>query len=318
MRSAEITLHALPPSHPCMTVAAALEHKGLDYERVDLPMTGHNAAMEEIYGEGNGTVPGVLIDGEPVHGSVAILERLEALRADPPLYPEPIADAVHAAERWGDDELQDLGRRFPWGALHFRPECLAFGVGGDVLDPAGTDYAIRFVHAAWKYHGISCERLAADLAGLPRQARAHRRAGRGGDHLRREPERGRLPDRRDDASHPRVADLEPLVGDGAARQVADRWFPDSGKRIPAGAFPPRPGCRPSLRRARRRNAAPSRALDDPVVAGEHERRRAGAERCGLAAVDHRREALGAGELDDGERRPGQLGRGDRARAHPLG
>ena len=31
----EIVLHALPPSHPCMTAEAALQLKGLDYERVD-------------------------------------------------------------------------------------------------------------------------------------------------------------------------------------------------------------------------------------------------------------------------------------------
>jgi hypothetical protein len=31
---------------------------------------------------------------------------------------------VREAERWVDEELQDLGRRLPWGALHFRPEAL--------------------------------------------------------------------------------------------------------------------------------------------------------------------------------------------------
>lgn len=221
-----------------MTVAAALERKSLEFERVDLPMTGHNAAMEEIYGEGNGTVPGVLIDGEAVHGSVAILERLEALNPDPPLYPEPIANEVHAAERWGDDELQDLGRRFPWGALHFRPECLAFGVGGDVLDPAGTDYAIRFVHAAWKYHGISCELLAADLEGFPAKL----------DRIDELAEQGTICGEAPNAADFQigatmrvilsVADLHPLVSGRAAQLVADRWFPDPGKRIPAGAFPP--------------------------------------------------------------------------------
>jgi glutathione S-transferase len=237
MPQPEITLHALAPSHPCMTVAAALERKGLTYERVDLPMTGHNAEMERIYGEGNRTVPGALIDGEPIHGSVPILERLEEIRPDPPLYPEPIAADVHAAERWGDGELQDLGRRFPWGALRFRPEYLGIAAGGDVLDPAGTDYAIRFVHAAWKYHGISCERLAADLEAFPAKL----------DQIEALAEQGTICSESPNAADLQigatmrvilsVADLEPLIAGRAAQEVADRWFPDTGARIPAGAFP---------------------------------------------------------------------------------
>jgi glutathione S-transferase len=74
---APITLHALAPSHPCMTAVAALELKGLPYERVDLVPGEHTVRMEELYGEGRRTVPGALIGGEPVHGSRAILARLE-------------------------------------------------------------------------------------------------------------------------------------------------------------------------------------------------------------------------------------------------
>ena len=36
-----LTLHALPPSHPCMTAEAALRLKGLEYERVDLTPGKH-------------------------------------------------------------------------------------------------------------------------------------------------------------------------------------------------------------------------------------------------------------------------------------
>src|SRR5688572_18704649 len=112
-----LTLHVLPPSHPCMTAEAALKLKGLEYEKVALDMTGHNAEVEKLYGEGRKTVPGLLVDGEPVHGSVAILRRLEELAPDPPLYPGDRAEAIREAEEWGDGELQDLGRRLPWAAL---------------------------------------------------------------------------------------------------------------------------------------------------------------------------------------------------------
>ena len=162
----ELTLHVLPPSHPCMTAEAALRLKGLDFEKVELPIP-HKEEMERIYGEGRTTVPGLLVDGEPVHGSTAILARLEELQPDPPLYPADRPEQVREAERWGDEELQDLGRRLPWGALHFRPEALGTFGGAGPLDPAGTDFAMRYVHASWKYHKITAVRLAEDLAGLP-------------------------------------------------------------------------------------------------------------------------------------------------------
>ena len=57
-----ITLHALPPSHPCMTVDAALRFNGLEFERIDFPIGTHVEEMPKIYGEGNTTVPGATID----------------------------------------------------------------------------------------------------------------------------------------------------------------------------------------------------------------------------------------------------------------
>src|SRR5688572_6332909 len=140
-----LTLHAMPPSHPCMTAHAALEHKGLEFERVDLAPGEHNERMEEIYGPGRTTVPGLLIDEEPVHGSVAILRRLEELRPEPTLYPERIADRVREAEDWADGELQDLGRRLSWGVLRWRPEYSGTYGGGGQLDPKAVDFVFRFL-----------------------------------------------------------------------------------------------------------------------------------------------------------------------------
>src|SRR4051794_28070515 len=103
----QLTLHVLATSHPCLTAEAALRFKGLEFERVVLKPGEHNAEMERIYGDGRRTVPGLLLDGEPVHGSLAIVERIEALAPEPTLYPEPIAEAVRHAEQWGDAEVQD-------------------------------------------------------------------------------------------------------------------------------------------------------------------------------------------------------------------
>ena len=230
---AQLTVHVLPPSHPARAVLAALERKGLDHEVVTLVPGPHADEMEKIYGPGCRTVPGLLVDGEPVHGSTTIMQRLEELAPEPTLYPDP---RVREAEVWGDTELQDLGRRLPWGALYFRPEAMGTFGGGEPLDPAGTDFAIRYVRAAWKYHGITCERLAADLAGLPEKlARVERLIDDGvlgGD----EPNAADLQIGSTVRVLLNVGDVAPLVGAGAER-IARRWFADYDGHVPAGAFP---------------------------------------------------------------------------------
>jgi len=233
----KLTLHVLASSPPCKTVEAALRVKGLDAEIVALMPGPHNEEMIAIYGEGHHTVPGLVVDGEPVHGSVAILERLEQLVPQPSLYPAPIADAVHQAERWGEAELQDLGRSLSWGALHFRPESMATFAGADPLDPAGTDFAIRFLRGAWRYNGITAEGLAADLAGLPAKL----------DHIDALARDGIVGGAQATAADLQIGatlrvlltigDVRPLIEGRPAEQVARRWFADYPGDVPAGAFP---------------------------------------------------------------------------------
>jgi glutathione S-transferase len=236
--SPEIAVHVLPPSHPCMTVEAALKLKGLEYERVVLEAGPHGDAMEAIYGPEGRTVPGMTIDGEPVHGSRAILARLEAMVAEPPLFPADRRDAVVEAEAWGDAELQDLGRRLPWGALHFRPEALGTFGGGAPLDGPGTDFAMRYVRASWKYHGITAARLAEDLAGVAAKL----------DHVDALIGDGVM----GDTAAPNAADLQigatlrVLLTVGDLREefagrpgeaLARALFPEYPGLVPAGAFP---------------------------------------------------------------------------------
>lgn len=220
-----------------MTAEAALRLKGLEYERIDFTPGEHVEQMQSIYGEGNSTVPGLLVDDEPVHGSRAILARLEAIAPEPPLFPEPIADAVREAERWGDDELQDLGRRLPWAALHFRPEALGSFGGAGALDPAGTDFAMRMAKASWRYHGITAVRLAEDLAGLPAKL----------DHVDELVSDGVIGGEQPTAADLQigatvrvlltVGDLHPLLTERPAETLARRWFPEYPGLVPAGAYP---------------------------------------------------------------------------------
>ncbi|MBJ7471675.1 MAG: glutathione S-transferase N-terminal domain-containing protein, partial [Solirubrobacteraceae bacterium] len=218
---------------------AALRFKGLQYERVDLPLGQQIQPMEELYGEGNTTVPGLLVDGEPVHGSRAILARLEEIQPEPPLYPAEIADRVLEAERWGDEVFQDLGRRLPWGALYFRPEALGLLAGAtEPLDPAGTDYAIRMIRGTWKYHGLDAVKLADDLTALPGYL----------DHIDALIADGTLGGEQPNAADLQIGatlrvlmsveDLLPLLLERPATTLAERFFPrDRIGGIPAGAYP---------------------------------------------------------------------------------
>lgn len=230
----ELVLHVLPPSHPCMTASAALRLKGLEYERVEFAPGPHVEQMRAIYGEERHTVPGMLVDGEPVHGSRAILARLEELVPEPALYP---SDAVREAERWGDEELQDLGRRLPWGALHFRPEAAGTFGGAGPLDGAGTDFAIRLVRGTWKYHGISAARLQEDLADLPEKLA----------HVETLAADGVIGGAQANAADLQIGatlrvlltlgDLRPLLTGSAGERIALACFSEYQGAVPAGAFP---------------------------------------------------------------------------------
>ena len=159
------------------------------------------------------------------------------LHALPPSHPCMTAEAVRDAERWGDEELQDLGRRLPWGALHFRPEALGSFGGAGPLDPAGTDFAIRMGRASWKYHGITAQRLADDLAGLPAKL----------DRVDALAQEGTIGGEAPNAADLQigatlrvlltVGDLRPLIEGRPAERVARAWFPDYAGDIPAGAYP---------------------------------------------------------------------------------
>lgn len=234
----DLVLHVLAPSHPCHAVEAALAFKGLEYERVELPIGRQVEPMAEIYGEDRTTVPGLTVDGEPVHGSNPIMERLEQLAPDPSLYPADIAERVAEAARWGDGRLQDIGRHLPWGALYFRPEAMGtMAPGGAPLDPAGTDFAMRFVRATWKYHGLSAVKLADDLQALPGLL----------DHIDGLIADGVLGGEEPNAADFQigatlnvlrmVGDVRPLIDARPAAQLASRFFEERPGLVPAGAFP---------------------------------------------------------------------------------
>ncbi|MGK2956290.1 MAG: glutathione S-transferase N-terminal domain-containing protein [Solirubrobacterales bacterium] len=233
-----ITMHVVPFSHPCMTARAGLEHKGLEFEEVMLLPGNQDGVLEGIYGEGKTTVPGIQVGEEPIHTSIAILRYIDTEIPENPLYPEPIAAEIKEAEEWGDAVFQDLGRRLPFGALHFRPGSMGTFAGVGELDAAGTDYAMKNLRGIWKYMRLTASQLIEDIAGMPANIEKiegyAERGIIGGD----EPTAADFQIASTARVLMNVGDVKPMFDGSAAERIAMSYFPDYDGEIPAGAFPP--------------------------------------------------------------------------------
>src|SRR3954470_8886743 len=108
-------------SHPAQAVRAMLEHKGIEYDLVNL-QPGTQPVALRVAGFRGRTVPALKIDGRRVQGSLAISRALEAEQPDPPLFPADRREAVEQAEAWAERELQPLPRRFFRWAVANRPD----------------------------------------------------------------------------------------------------------------------------------------------------------------------------------------------------
>jgi glutathione S-transferase len=134
LRTMEAKLYVILGSHACRTGILMMQHKGIDYERVELPTALHPLMLRLRGFAGNtkpirqlddgthlmlatadrmGTVPALRVDGRRVQTNRRIARFLDDLRPDPPLYPADPArrQAVEEAERWGDEVLQMVARR---------------------------------------------------------------------------------------------------------------------------------------------------------------------------------------------------------------
>jgi len=234
----QLVLHVVPFSHPCLAVSAALDRFGWEYEKVELASGRHNEEVEGVYGEGNKTVPGLLVDGDPVHGTTAIFIRLDQLHPDAGLYPDAVAETIREAEAGLVEELQESARVLVFGAMHFRPESMGTFAGVDQLDPPGVDFAIKTMRATWRYLEISAERVHATLQALPAQldaVDALLEAGALG---------GEQPTAADfqlgSSLHllAQIGDVRPLVEERPCATLSSTWFEPGKGDVPADAFPP--------------------------------------------------------------------------------
>jgi len=168
-----IKLYIVHGSHPCAAVARALELKGLQYDVVELPPPLHAAIQRVRFG--SRTVPSIRLEsGEKLSGSRAIMERLEALAPEPPLYPTDAAarTAVRRADEWGDQVWQPTARRLIWWALTQAPDAMPSYQAGSRL-PRVPPAAVRAMAPAVTriergLNGVDEGAVRADLRTLPR------------------------------------------------------------------------------------------------------------------------------------------------------
>jgi len=232
-----LVLHVVPFSHPCLAVSAALDRLGHEYETVELVTGQQGDEVEKVYGEGRRTVPGLLVDDEPVHGTAAIFACLDELRPDAGLYPSAVAEQIRELEPRLAEDVQMSARVLVFGAMHFRPESMGTFAGIEQLDPGGVDFAIKSMRAAWRYLEITAERVHATLRELPAQLDAVDALLDAGAIGGEEPTAADF--QLGSSLHllVQIGDVRPLVEERPAAQLLSLFEPAKGD-VSAGAFPP--------------------------------------------------------------------------------
>ena len=228
-------------SHPCATVARALELKGIAFSTVELPPAMHAAVMRAGFGQR--TVPGIRFeDGSRFSGSRTILRRLDQLVPEPALLP---ADGeararVLEAEAWGDEVLQAAARRILWPTLLANAAAApSFSDGAQLPLPGAVTKALIPVigRVELKLNATSEAARAADLQALPAWLQ------RIDDWLADGTLGGHAPNAADLQIAPSLKllmtmeDLRAIIAPRPCGAWADGLFPEWSGRLPAGAIP---------------------------------------------------------------------------------
>jgi len=140
-------LYVILGSHACRTGMLLLEHKGIEYRRVELPTglqpwvlwllgfrsrehraerMGEDGPLSLAIADKLGTVPALKMNGDRISTNREIARHLDRVQPDPPLFP---ADperrrVVEEAERWGDEVLQMVARRIALCAAQHGPDAI--------------------------------------------------------------------------------------------------------------------------------------------------------------------------------------------------
>ena len=240
-RPVAIDLYVVHGSHPCAAVERALELKGLEFRRVELPPPLHAPLQWVRFG--TRTVPAMKLEsGEKVAGSTAIMRRLDDLRPDPPLWPreEERRAQVERAEEWGDEVYQPIARRLLWGALRRCPEALVtYSKGSGIALPAAAIRASAraMIRAEVALNDASEAAVRADLRSLPRHL----------DRIDRWIAEGVIGGPQPNAADLQIAttsrllltigDVGPFFADRPAAEHSRRLFGSQAGSVPRGVFP---------------------------------------------------------------------------------
>lgn len=110
-------LYVIRGSHACRAGMLMLDHKGFEYETVNL-LTGWHAAAVRLRGFPGQTVPALQANGTKVQTNPKLARWLDEQRPDPPLFPADPEKrrAVEEAERFADEQLQMDARRTTFAA----------------------------------------------------------------------------------------------------------------------------------------------------------------------------------------------------------
>jgi glutathione S-transferase len=122
-------LVGVPGSHPCVSAELMLRHKGVEFDRIDLPNMSHRFILPLMRYRGS-TVPVMRLDGKRISGTMRIARALDARVPDPPLFPAEDRARVEAAEAWADGALQEGIRRLSRWAVGKDPEAMATFLAG--------------------------------------------------------------------------------------------------------------------------------------------------------------------------------------------
>jgi glutathione S-transferase len=165
------TLFGVPASHPSLAAELMLQHKGVDYRRVDLVTAAHRTLLRAL-GFPRKTVPALRLDGAKVQGTTEIALALDALVPSPPLFPaDPERRSeVEAAESWGNEVLQPVPRRLIWNALkHDRSTLDTYLEGSKTGIPTAVAArtAAPIAAAAPRFNRASDENARRDLEAVP-------------------------------------------------------------------------------------------------------------------------------------------------------
>ena len=235
------TLWQIPGSHPCEAVHTAMTMKGMEVKTVNLLPVMHKPVQRVMFGQA--TVPGVVFPGERVVGSRRIMQRLDQLVPEPPLFPaDPAARLkVEEAETWGDDVLQAAVRRLLWTVARHDPKTVLTALADPETLPIPLPIAMagakQIVWGETKIHGVTDETARTDLSALKGLLDEVDRLISEGVIGGETPNAADLQILSSIKLLSAVGDFRPLLEGRPSVALADRVFPKSSGSVPAGVLP---------------------------------------------------------------------------------